>query len=59
MKKKWRIKKMGTFTINLFKKIYNIITDIIALIITLFLGLSPILLPFLGILLGGYITSIF
>ena len=50
---------MGTFTINLFKKIYNIITDIIALIITLFLGLSPILLPFLGILLGGYITSIF
>lgn len=50
---------MGNFTINLLKKLYDIITDIIALVVALFLGLSPILLPLFGILLGGYMTSIF
>lgn len=50
---------MGVFTINLIKKICDIITDIIALVIALFLGLSPVLLPLCGVLLGGYITSIF
>ena len=50
---------MGTFAINLLKKIYDIITDMIALIIALFLGLSPILFPLCGVLLGGYITSLF
>ena len=50
---------MGNFTINLFKKLYDITTDIIALVIVLFLGLSPILLPLCGVLLGGYITRLF
>ena len=44
---------------NIIKKMHNIITDIIALVIALFLGLSPILLPLCGVLLGGYITNIF
>lgn len=50
---------MGTFTINLFKKIYDIVTDILAIIITLYIGLAPITLSITAILLGGYITSIF
>lgn len=50
---------MGTFTINLFKKMYDIVTDIIALVIAFYIGLAPITLPITAILLGGYMTSIF
>lgn len=50
---------METFTINLFKKIYDIVTDIIALVIAFYIGLAPITLPITAILLGGYITSLF
>ena len=50
---------MGTFTINLFKKMYDIVTDIIAIIIALYIGLAPITMSLTAILLGGYITSIF
>ena len=50
---------MGTFTINLFKKIYDIITDIIAIIIALYIGLAPITMSLTAILLGGHMTSIF
>lgn len=50
---------MGTFTINLLKKLYDIITDIIAIIIALYIGLAPITMSLTAILLGGYITNIF
>ena len=50
---------MGNFTINLFKKMYDIVTDIIAIIIVLYIGLAPISISLTAILLGGYITSIF
>lgn len=50
---------MGTFAINLLKKIYDIITDILAIIIALYIGLAPITISLTAILLGGYITSIF
>ncbi len=50
---------MGTFTINLLKKMYDIITDILALFIAFYIGLAPITLPVTAILLGGYITNIF
>lgn len=50
---------MGNFTINLFKKLYDIFTDIIAIIIVLYIGLAPITITLTAILLGGYMTSIF
>ena len=50
---------MGNFTINLLKKIYDIITDIIAIIIAFYIGLAPITLSITAIIFGGYITSIF
>lgn len=50
---------MGNFTINLFKKLYDIFTDIIAIIIALYLGLAPITISLTAIIFGGYITSIF
>lgn len=50
---------MGTFAINLLKKIYDIITDIIAIIIALYIGLAPITMSLTAILLGGYIINIF
>lgn len=50
---------MGTFTINLLKKLYDIITDIIAIIIVLYIGLAPITIGLTAIIFGGYITSIF
>lgn len=50
---------MRNFTINLLKKLYDIITDIIAIIIALYIGLAPITMSLTAILLGGYITSIF
>lgn len=50
---------MGTFTINLLKKLYDIITDIIAIIIVLYIGLAPITMSLTAIIIGGYITSIF
>lgn len=50
---------MKTFIINLFKKVYDIITDIIAIIITFYIGLAPITISLTAIIFGGYITSIF
>lgn len=50
---------MGTFAINLLKKIYDIITDILALFIAFYIGLAPITLSITAIILGGYITNIF
>lgn len=50
---------MENFTINLFKKMYDIVTDIIALVIAFYIGLVPITLPITAILLSGYMTSIF
>lgn len=50
---------MENFTINLFKKLYDIITDIIAIIIALYIGLAPITISLTAIIFGGYITSIF
>lgn len=49
---------MGSFTINLFKKMYDIVTDIIALVIAFYIGLAPITISLTAILLGGYITNI-
>lgn len=50
---------MENFTINLFKKLYDIITDIIAIIIAFYIGLAPITISLTAIILGGYITNIF
>lgn len=50
---------MKNFTINLLKKIYDIVTDIIALVIAFYIGLAPITISLTAIIFGGYITSIF
>ena len=50
---------MENFTINLSKKLYDIITDIIAIIIAFYIGLAPITISLTAIILGGYITNIF
>ena len=50
---------MENFSINLFKKLYDIITDIIAIIIAFYIGLAPITISLTAIILGGYITNIF